>query len=210
MAYKLLRPDFQQALNRIGVAETVLDDLVNFKNSGRKDDPARRQDLHGPFEIFTRTKTGRLPEAFYEPGDPEPWGLLPEESRSNILWQVTAGIMDHTPSLAAAYMALALDRGLSDDDYALELGKLHKDWTRYIEYSGTIRDHHHGVMSRTYHSISCPACNILTAVACRDEGMHKVFQEMLTLKPAERRALLSARGLAPMMTIEIPDQKLKL
>ena len=130
MTYKLLQPSFQQALSRIGVAESVLDDLSNFKNSGRKDDPARRQDLHGPFEIFTISKTGRLPEAFYEPGDPEPWGLLPEESRSNILWQVTAGIMDHTPALGAAYMALALDRSLGDEDYALELGKLHKDWAR--------------------------------------------------------------------------------
>jgi hypothetical protein len=128
-----------------------------------------------------------------------------KESRSNILWQVIAGVLDRQPDFAATYMALALDNALSDEDYAHEIRQLHKDWAHYLKDAGALRDHKHGSgMRSVYHSIACPACNILTALAVRDPGMRAVFEEMRSLAPQERRELLAAKGLLPFLKIVIP------
>lgn len=203
MTFKLI-PAHQITLDKAGIAADMMAELMSFKASENKADPARLQNLHGPYEELVRIRSGRLPDDYYEPGDDAPWGLRPQESRSNILWQVLSGMMDHAPDFAAAYMTLALDRGLSDDGYAHELKNLHKNWARYIEHAGLIRDHKHSRMNHIYKSVACPACSILTATACRDPAMNNLFREMLPLKPADRRQLLEDRGLTPLLRLMIP------
>jgi hypothetical protein len=169
------------------------------KPVGLKNDPARRDDLYGPVEQSALLKTGRLPEAYYDKDNDTPWGLLPDESRSNILWQVTAGLLDKQPEFAAAYLALALDKGLKNDDYAKELKTLNDDWKKHLSQLGAAHDHVHGAMTKTYNRVSCPACSMLTSLACRDAGVYALFQEMLSLKPADRRIYLQDRGLTPLL-----------
>lgn len=203
MVFKLI-PAHHAALDNAGIAAKMMSELMNFKASENKADPERQQGLHGPYEELMRLRTGNLPADYYEPGDEQPWGLRPQESRSNILWQVLSGVMDHAPDFGAAYMTLTLDRGLADHDYRHELANLHKDWARYIEHAGLIRDHQHKRMSHIYKSVSCPACSILTATACRDPAMNALFHEMLPLKAADRRQLLQDRNMAPLLNIMIP------
>ncbi len=205
MAFKLI-PAHRAALEKADITADMMTELMRFKASENKADPARLPGLHGPYEELVLTRTGKLPDDYFEPGNDTPWNLRPQESRSNILWQVLSGVMDHAPDFAAAYMALALDRGLADTDYAHELRNLHKDWGRYIEHAGLIRDHQHSRMHHIYKSVACPACSILTATACRDPGMNALFREMLPLKAAERRELLQQRGLTPLLTIMIPEK----
>lgn len=204
MTFKLI-PAHRTALEQADIAADMMSELMRFKASENKADPIRLPGLHGPYEELILKQRGKLPADYYEPGDDAPWNLRPQESRSNILWQVLSGMMDHAPDFAAAYMTLALDRGLADADYAGELRKLHQDWGRYIEHAGLIRDHRHSRMSHLYKSVACPACSILTATACRDPGMNALFREMLPLKPAERREMLQQRGLMPLLKIMIPD-----
>ena len=203
MVFKLI-PAHKAALDSAGIAAKMMSELMNFKASENKADPARLPGLHGPYEELMRLRTGMLPDDYYEPGDAEPWHLRPQESRSNILWQVLSGVMDHAPDFAAAYMTLGLDRTLSDEDYAHELRKMHKDWGRYIEHAGLIRDHQHTRMTHIYKSVSCPACSILTATACRDPAMNALFREMLPMNAADRRQLLQDRSMAPLLNIMIP------
>lgn len=187
------------------IEQSMMKTLMAFKASERKDDPARLQNIHGPFEEMTVRKTGRLPDDYFTPGDEAPWGLRPQESRSNILWQVVSGIMDRHPEFGAHYMALALDKALGDKEYAKELRALNKSWGDYVDHAGVVRDHHHGVMRQNYMRVSCPACSVLTAMACRDAGMEALFREMIQLKPADRRALLQERGLINLLDRMIPD-----
>lgn len=204
MAFQLT-PIHRKLVADAGIGPQMMAELMRFKATEDKTSPDRRQNLHGPFEEMTRIKTGALPADYYTQGDPVPWGLRVDESRSNILWQVVSGLMDPVPDLGAAYMALALDRGLGEDDYATELTGLHRDWARYLDHSGVLRDHHHQKMSHIYQSVSCPACSILTAVACRDPGMNDLFRSMLGLPAPDRTRLLQERGLAPLLKLMIPD-----
>lgn len=56
--------------------EKLIQNLVAFKASQRKDDPERRHGLHGPYEEIVLMKTGRLPDGYYDdPADEIPWGL---------------------------------------------------------------------------------------------------------------------------------------
>lgn len=204
MTFRLI-PAHRAALEQADIAADMMNELMRFKASENKADPTRLSGLHGPYEELVLQRTGKLPADYYESGDDTPWNLRPQESRSNILWQVLSGVMDHAPDFAAAYMTLALDRGLADGDYAHELRRLHQDWGRFIEHAGLIRDHRHTRMNHIYKSVACPACSILTATACRDPGMNTLFREMLPLKPAERRELLQQRGLTPLLKIMIPE-----
>lgn len=186
--------------------------LIDFKAREAKDDPERRHGLHGPYEEMFRLKNGRLPPDYYQDGDPEPWGLRIENSRSNILWQVTSGMMDRHPEFAAAYMGLALTQSLNVDEYARELAKVHKDWGKFLEHSRYFSDHAHQAaqvsMMRTYKSVACPACSLLTAAACADPGMLDLFKKMLPLQGNERRMFLQEKGLMPLLTTMIPTAKL--
>ncbi len=188
----------RQALEAKGIGETHIRALMQFKASERKDDPARRPGLHGPYEELVLMNTGRLPDDYFTANDPEPWGLRIEESRSNILWQVLSGLLDTKPDFAAAYMGLALDRTLNDADYARELGNLHKDWRKH---NGP---HVHHNLGHAYRSVACPACSVVTALACRDAGMHALFQEMLPLSAQDRRQLLQDHNLTPLLNVMIP------
>lgn len=179
--------------------------LMAFKATEWKDDPERLQGLHGPYEEMILLRTGKLPADYYEAGSDEPWGLRMEESRSNILWQVTSGMMDSYPEFGGAYMAFALDHGLGVKEYASELQGLHKDWRNYIEHAGLQRDHKHQSMGHIYRSVACPACSVLTAMASRDAGMIALFKSMVNLKPSERREFLSEKGLLPYLNVIVPE-----
>lgn len=188
-----------------GITESALHNLMAFKARGRKDDPARHPGLHGPYEELHILQKGRLPDGYYSKDDPEPWGLLVEESRSNILWQVLSGMLDRNADFGTAYMGLALDQGLGAEPYEHELKALHRHFSRYMEQSSLNHDHQHSAMGSVYRSVSCPACSVLTTLACQDEGMRALFQEMLSLPQPERRALLNERGLLPLMRVTMAD-----
>lgn len=193
------------ALQTAGIDDKLVKELVAFKASGRRDDPERQQGLHGPYEELTRIRTGRLPADYYDAESSEPWGLLVQESRSNLLWQSLSGMMDRQPDFAASYMALALDKTVAPSDYAKELSTLHRDWGKFLDHAGLVRGHSHHSMRSAYQSVACPACSMLTAMACRDPGMNQLFRDLLPLKPAERRRCLEERGLAPLLNAMIPD-----
>ena len=189
------------------ISQESMQQLLDFKATERKDDPQRRQGIHGPYEELTLYRTGRLPADYYEPDSEEPWGLRVAESRSNLLWQVLSGILDNRPEFAASYMALALDKALSDNDYSKELNSLNSRWRHYWEHAGSIRDHDHGVMRQSYHRVDCPACSTLTALSIVDEQMHALFKKMLPLTPTERQEYLASKGLMPLLDKMIPDKK---
>ncbi len=200
----------QHALDTLG--PKLISELMAFKAKEIKSDPERRHGLHGPYEEMFRLKNGRLPPDYYQEGDPEPWGLRIENSRSNILWQVTSGMIDRHPEFAAAYMGLALTQSLTVDEYARELSSLHRDWGKFLQHANYFNDHAHQSaqisMMRTYKSVACPACSLLTAAACADPGMLALFKEMQPLQGAERRFFLQQRGLMPLLTTMIPPQDL--
>ncbi|PZP55137.1 MAG: hypothetical protein DI586_07790 [Micavibrio aeruginosavorus] len=189
------------------IGQKALAELVLFKAIEHKDDPARIHGIHGPYEELTIRKTGKLPADYFAGSDPEPWGLRIRESRSNILWQVLSGVMDKHAEFGMNYMALTLDNSLSDEDYAKELGRLNKDWGDFLDHSGVFRDHHHTAMGHEYKRVACPACSTLTALACQDAGMQALFRELLPLDTADRRKLLSEKGLMPLLDKMIPDVK---
>lgn len=181
--------------------------LMSFKASERKDDPNRFQGLHGPHEELVICKTGRLPNDYYEDESDEPWGLRIQESRSNILWQVTSGMMDSYPEFGGAYMALALDHGLDDQDYLKEITKLHNDWRHYMEHAGLLSDHKHQSMGHIYRIVVCPACSVLTAMASQNDAFISLFKEMRGLKPGDRMEFLKEKGLLPYLNMMVPDQE---
>lgn len=193
--------------NVLDLGSQAVAELMAFKASERKDDPARIHEIHGPYEEATIRKTGKLPADYYAAGDFEPWGLRVRESRSNILWQVLSGVMDKHSEFGANYMALALDNTLGDEDYAKELRKLNKSWGDYIDNAGMFRGHQHSAMGHTYVRVSCPACSVLTALAIQDAGMQAVFKELIPLSIADRQKLLSEKGLMPLLDTMIPETK---
>lgn len=196
-------PNIPDILQKAGVEENTLLSLALSQAASPKDDPQRRQGLHGPYEELHLMKKGTLPDTYFATGDPEPWSLLVQESRSNLLWQVVSGMLDKQPDFAATYMGLALDLGLSDDDYAKELDSVHKDFRHFMQHASQTQDHHHRSMGDIYRSVSCPACSVLTSLACHDPQMHSLFQDMLPLKPDDRRALLAEKGLAPLLAATV-------
>jgi hypothetical protein len=189
----------------LNVEDALLAELVAFKRDARKDDPSRLQEIYGPYEIAMMAAKGRLPADWYEPDDPEPWGMRVAESRSNILWQSISGIMDRYPQFAAEYLSLGLDTVLSDADYVKELRSLNAAWKEYGEHEGMFKDHRHSAMGHIYRRVACPGCSLLAAMAHKSPGMQKIFQELLPLSPQDRRAALAERGLLPMMNKVVPD-----
>jgi hypothetical protein len=183
------------------VSADALAKLFDYKQSERKDDPARIEGIRGPYEIMHLRKYGQLPIGS--------WNLREEESRSGVIWQVLSGAMDPYPSFASAYLSLALDKALSTEDYTKELRALNKQWGDFLDRQGFTSDHHHSVMRGTYHRVSCVQCSTLTALACQDEAMHDLFvKELLPLKtPKDRQAYLAEKGLIPLLDKMIPDTK---
>lgn len=203
----------------IGLADLMLEEtgakliqrLVTFKASQRKDDPERRQGIHGPYEEIVLMKTGRLPSDYYEEGDDVPWGLRVAESRSGILWQVLSGILDHRPEFAAAYMGVSMDLVLDDELYQKELRRLNAEWSGFNQSSRAMNDHyHHSSMRRTYSSVACPACSVLTAIVCEDEGMNKLFQSLRDLSVEGRREFLEQQGFGSLLNVMIPEPEPKI
>jgi hypothetical protein len=190
-------------LKDFDVGESAIEKLMAFKESERKDDPSRHQDIYGPYEVLTIHQRGRLPDDYYVEGDDIPWGLRVAESRSNILFQIVSGMMDKHPDFAAPYLGLALDRSLADEDYVTELGKLNKDWNKFIEQTTMPMGHQHQAMRTTYSRVPCAACSMLTALAVNDKGMGEIFNDLVGLKPEERVAALKKKGLMPLLNVTV-------
>lgn len=186
------------------IGKSTLSKLIDFKAGEWKDDPARIEDIRGPYEILHQRKFGHLPLGS--------WNLREEESRSGIIWQALCGAMDNYPSFASAYLSLALDKGLSTEDYTKELRSLNKSWGDYLDREGLTSDHHHSVMHNAYARVSCVQCSILTALAVQDTAMHDLFvKELLPLKtPKDRQSYLAEKGLIPLLDKMIPDKTPKL
>ena len=106
---------------------------------------------------------------------------------------------------AAAYMGLSLDLTLSDDEYARELEKLHTTWASYLQSSSVFNNHRHSVMKARYHSVSCPACSLLTAMVSQDEGMNILFRTLTPLNLEERKHFMESRGFSSLLNIMIPS-----
>jgi hypothetical protein len=198
----------------IGLADLMMEEagakliqrLVAFKASQRKDDPERRHGIHGPYEEIVLMRTGSLPIDYYEEGDDVPWGLRVAESRSGILWQVLSGILDYRPEFAAAYMGVAMDLVLDDEMYEKELRRLNSEWSGFNQSSRAMNDHaHHSSMRRTYSSMACPACSVLTAMVCEDEGMNRLFQSLKNLSAEDRREFLEHHGFGSLLNVMIPE-----
>lgn len=137
-----------------------------------------------------------------------PWGLRLQESRSNILWQVLSGMLDHRPEFAAAYMGLALTASLNADEYGRELAKIHKSWGEYHASKSIFGNHFHGAMKGQYQSVACPACSVLTAMVCQDEAMNTLFQKLIPMSFEERNHFMTAQGFAPLLNTMIPTQQI--
>ncbi|MBU3655485.1 MAG: hypothetical protein FGM23_03895 [Alphaproteobacteria bacterium] len=197
------RIDLGIDLGQFGVGANAMKELLAFKASERKDDPSRLQGIHGPYEVLTIHQTGRLPDDYYAEGDDIPWGLRVAESRSNILFQIVSGMMDEYPQFAAPYLGLVLDRSLADEDYAQELRTLNGDWDRFLQQASLPMGHQHQAMSVTYSRLPCPACCTLTALVVRDKGMGAIFRGLLDLKPEDRVAALTEKGLMPLLDVTI-------
>ena len=189
-----------QPLRDLAGYQTMLQVMIDKKNSD-KNDPNRRNDLYGPYPVFVRANTGRLPESYYDENDPEPWGLFLNESRSGVLWQTLSGMMDNDQGFAGAYLELALDTSLSVDDYARELAKLNGSWISYMNRNTHLHDHHHSL----YHSVSCAGCTALAAVTVQSSEMTKFFKENLHgLLPKDRLAFLQEKKLLPLLNHNLP------
>lgn len=181
--------------------KSALSKLIDFKANEREDDPARIENIRGPYEIMHQRKYGTLPTGS--------WNLREEESRSGLIWQVLSGAMDKYPSFASNYLSLALDNTLSAKDYTKELRNLNKRWGDYLDREGLTSDHHHSVMRGTYKRVACVQCSTLTALACQDPEVHDLFvKELLPLKtPQDRQAYMAEKGLIPLLDKMIPDKK---
>ncbi len=191
-------------LSQFGVGADAMAKLMAFKASESKGDSSRYQDIYGPYEVLTIKQTGFLPDDYYEEGDDIPWGLRVAESRSNILFQIVSGMMDEFPQFAAPYLGLALDRSLADEDYAQELRTLNGDWNRFLQQASLPMGHQHRVMRTTYSGVSCPACSLLTALEVQYEGgMGEIFNDLVGLKPEDRVAALTEKGLMPLLNVTI-------
>jgi len=190
-------------LGQFGVGANAMKELLAFKASESKGDSSRHQDIYGPYEVLTIHQTGFLPDDYYEEGDDIPWGLRVAESRSNILFQIVSGMMDEFPPFAAPYLGLVLDRSLADEDYVQELRTLNGDWDRFLQQASLPMGHQHRVMRTTYSGVSCPACSLLTALGVQYEGMGEIFNDLVGLKPEERVAALTEKGLMPLLNVTI-------
>jgi len=189
------------------IGHDAVTQLMAAKENERKDDPARQQGLHGPFEELTILRTGKMPAGYFEAGDPEPWGMLVPESRRNIVWQITAGLMDDYPDVGATYLSLAMAQNIDGEDYAKELAKIHADWRGVIEAEGSACAHgHHKAIGAEFHRIDCAGCSALGAVALESKAMRPLFDEMIGMTPKDRRAHLAEQGLAGLLYQVIPDE----
>lgn len=178
---------------------STMQNLFAFKAEEREDDPTRVPDIRGPYEIMYYIKHGGYP--------PGSWNLRVPESRSGVLFQALSGALDKYPPFMTAYMALAIDKSLGDDEYVRELKRLNKSWANFLDRNGLATDHHHHAMKAMFGTVSCLQCNELAMLTCHDPGIHELVEkEILPLKTLdERKAFLKERGLLPYLYATLPD-----
>ncbi|MAF32035.1 MAG: hypothetical protein CMF60_07490 [Magnetococcales bacterium] len=173
-----------------------------------KDDPNRRGDLYGPYEAVWLARTGQLPPEYFEENDPEPWKLLGDEARRNILWQALSGCLDFNAEWALIYIQLVMDDALDDDDFAKELAKVNKQFLHSLDHR--YGDHHTHMKHKVGH-IDCPGCSATAALLMIDPQLRSRFEGELAklnkLTPAERMDILRVQGLEKYLNATIQDEK---
>lgn len=175
----------------------------------RKDNPHRRGDLYGPYEAVWLERTGQLPPEYFEEGDLEPWKLLPDEAKRNILWQVLSGCLDINADWSLVYIQLVMDEALSDDDFAKELAKVNRQFLHRLDHRH--KSNAHLNMRGKINHIDCPGCSATAAILLVDPVIRKRFQtEIATLsklEPQARMELLKNEGLDKYLNTTIQDEK---
>lgn len=184
----------------------VFEKIRNLEN---KNDPLRRDDLYGPYEVVWLQKTGKLPPEFYEENDPNPWKLHTDEARRNILWQALSGCLDINMEWSLIYIQLVLDNALNDNDFAKELAKINKQFLHSLDHRSSNHNHHHS-MQHTVGHIDCPGCSATAALLLIDPIIRQKFEAELAhlnqLTPQERLELLRSQKLDKFLNSTIQDE----
>lgn len=194
-------------VDQIILSPEVSDAFQEIRIREDKNDENRREDLYGPYEAVWLERAGKLPPEYYEENDPEPWKLLPDEARRNILWQALSGCLDINKEWAFIYIQLVMDRALNDNEFATELKKINTQFLHSLDHR---HDHHHGMKHKVGH-IDCPGCSATAGLLMIDPVIREKFESELhglqKLHPKEREALLKSKGLDSYLNMTIQDEK---
>lgn len=175
-----------------------------------KNDPNRRDDLYGPYEAVWLERTGQLPPEYFEENDPEPWKLLGDEARRNILWQALSGCLDINAQWALIYIQLVMDDALDDDDFAKELAKVNKQFLHSLDHRHDNNETHKHMKNHVGH-IDCPGCSATAALLMIDPMLRARFEKEIAklnnLTPSERMDILREEGLDRYLNTTIQDEK---
>lgn len=182
----------------------------NIREREEKNDPRRRNDLYGPYEAVWLARTNFLPPEYFEEGDPDPWKLLGDEARRNILWQALSGCLDIKGEWALVYIQLALDKALDDDDFAKELAKVNKQFLHSLDHRHHTLAHHHAMQHQMRH-IDCAGCSATAALLMVDKNIRSRFEKEIQtlekLQPHERLELLKSQGLDKYLNTTVQDEQ---
>lgn len=174
-----------------------------------KDDPNRRDDLYGPYETVWIARTGKLPPEYFEENDPEPWKLLGDEARRNILWQALSGCLDINSEWSLIYIQLVMDGSLNDNDFAKELAKVNKQFLHSLDHRHDSHNTHQHMKNHVGH-IDCPGCSATAALLMIDPEIRYRFEKEITkltkLTPTERMDILRSEGLGKYLNSTIQDE----
>tara|TARA_R110000868_G_scaffold262401_1_gene520978 strand:- start:153685 stop:154329 length:645 start_codon:yes stop_codon:yes gene_type:complete len=175
-----------------------------------KNDPNRRSDLYGPYEAVWLERTGKLPPEYFEKDDPNPWKLLADEARRNILWQALSGCLDINTQWALVYIQLVMDKALNDDDFAKELAQVNKQFLHSLDHmhAGHNTQNH---MKHHIGHIDCPGCSATAALLMIDPQIRARFEKELKnlskLSPSDRMDILKQEGLDKYLNSTIQNEK---
>lgn len=182
-----------------------------MRNLENKNDPNRRDDLYGPYEAVWQARTGTLPPEYFEENDLEPWKLLGDEARRNILWQAMSGCLDFSQEWALIYIQLAIDKSLNDDEFALELAKLNKQFLHSLDHRHGHNSKLHKAMQNQVTHIDCPGCSATAGLLMIDPQIRQQFENELktlsSLNSHDRMELLKSQGLDKYMNMTIQDER---
>jgi hypothetical protein len=195
--------------DQIILSTEVAEVFQKIRQLENKDDPNRRGDLFGPYELLWLEKTGKLPSEYFEENDPEPWKLLSDEARRNISWQALSGCLDINQEWALIYIQLVMDKSLNDDEFARELEKVNKQFLHSLDHRHG-GNHHHAMKHQMGH-IDCPGCSATAALLMVDPQIRQTFEKELKglnkLTKHERLELLRSQGLYSYLNMTIQHEQ---
>lgn len=187
----------------------VAEIFQQISQNEKKDDPERRSDLYGPYEAIWIEKTGKLPPEYFDKNDPEPWKLLSDEARRNILWQALSGCLDINNDWSLIYIQLAMDSSLTDDEFATELAKVNKQFLHTLDHRQYGSNYHH-VMKHDVGHIDCPGCSATAALLMIDPNIRTYFEneikKLKTLTKHERLEILRNQGLDKFLNMTVQNE----